>query len=268
MLEMLLNPERVESRPVQIFFLGMILAVASFFITYIIEVPSPCKSGAGLLFASFITIAATPIFMSLFKKEEIKAKCIRPCLKPEYFREHEVIIKSFFYFFFGVVLATYLLYTFLPEEITNYVFYDQQYSIETKTFTGRFVGDLFWNILLNNTIVLILAFILSLMFGAASVFVLTWNASVLGVFLSVIDKLYKLPPVVSLPASFLMILPYGFFEFLGYFIGAVAGGILSVGIIKEGLSCEFREVCYDAFIYLLIGFACIFFGAFIESFFV
>ncbi len=268
MLEMLLNPEKVESHPVQIFFLGMILAFASFFITYAIEVPSPCKSGAGLLFASFITIAATPIFMSLFRKEEIKAKCMRPCLKLEYFREHEAIIRSFFYFFFGVAVATYLLYTFLPDKITSYVFYDQQYSIEKKVFAGRFVGDIFWNIFINNTIVLVLAFVLSLVFGAASVFVLTWNASVFGIFLSMIDKAYGLPPVISLPISFLAILPYGFFEFLGYFIGAVAGGILSVGIVKEGLSCEFKEVCYDALVYLLLGFVCIFLGAFIESFFV
>ena len=59
---------------------------------------------------------------------------------------------------------------------------------------------------------------------------------------------------------------HGIFEILGYFIGGLAGGILSVAVIRHGLkSKEFSKVCFDALILIFISIALLVIGALVET---
>jgi uncharacterized membrane protein SpoIIM required for sporulation len=67
------------------------------------------------------------------------------------------------------------------------------------------------------------------------------------------------------PLILVKILPHGIFEFGGYFLAAVAGGILSAAIIQERIKTDYERVLIDSFIYFGLAVAMIFIGAIIES---
>ena len=60
---------------------------------------------------------------------------------------------------------------------------------------------------------------------------------------------------------------HGFFEILAYFIGGLAGGIISVAIINHDVrSPKFRIILKDSFDLILIAIAILIIAAFIEVF--
>jgi len=62
------------------------------------------------------------------------------------------------------------------------------------------------------------------------------------------------------------ILLHGVPEIGGYFFAGVAGGILSVGILREKfMSKEFKEVAKDSIVWLVLGEALILVGAVLEA---
>ena len=65
--------------------------------------------------------------------------------------------------------------------------------------------------------------------------------------------------------SIMRYMTHGVFEILGYFLGALAGGIISVAIVNHGVeSDKFKKVAFDACILGLIAFGFLIVGAFIE----
>jgi uncharacterized membrane protein SpoIIM required for sporulation len=125
--------------------------------------------------------------------------------------------------------------------------------------------------------VLGLSFVFSLIFGAGAIYIIAWNATILGV---LIAKIAETPAaygsitvvqgngfanlMAALPFTLLRILPHGIFEFGGYFLGAIAGGILSVAIIQETLLKDKQHVFYDSLVYLGLGALCILVGSVVE----
>jgi uncharacterized membrane protein SpoIIM required for sporulation len=107
----------------------------------------------------------------------------------------------------------------------------------------------------NNFSVLLLLFMFSLVLGAGSVWLISWNASVIGVLIG-----YRLDPFILVK-----ILPHGILEFGGYFLGAVAGGILSAAIIQERIKTEYKRVILDSLVYFGISTLMILLGALLES---
>jgi uncharacterized membrane protein SpoIIM required for sporulation len=127
---------------------------------------------------------------------------------------------------------------------------------EGSTITGLAVVHKSWeSFFVNNVSLLLLLFIFSFVLGAGSVWLISWNASVIGVLIG-----YNLDPLILIK-----ILPHGIFEFGGYFFGAVAGGILSAAIIQERIKDEYERVLKDSLIYFGLAVAMIFIGAIIES---
>src|SRR4030066_4151 len=82
---------------------------------------------------------------------------------------------------FGIAI----LYSFVAM-----IFAQQLFTLQTETLgsigapTGKIISaEDFTRFFLNNTKVMTLIFILSAVMGAGAVFILAWNASVIGVFL-------------------------------------------------------------------------------------
>jgi uncharacterized membrane protein SpoIIM required for sporulation len=106
------------------------------------------------------------------------------------------------------------------------------------------------------------AFLLSFLFGTGATFILSWNASILGIFLANYARqgLYH-----TLLITGSGILPHATVEIVAYFLAGIAGGILSVGMVREKFwSPEFKLMLKDSLLLLSIAVLAVVVGAFIE----
>jgi len=264
MIEAIISPGTAERRPWKTVACGIIFTIIAALITFVIEAFTVC-SGAGYLLVSFITIAAVPLFARIFCIEEHKKK-------GNLFQRHAPVIEMYAYFFIGVIIASSFFYALYADRGSKCLFSDQLATLdnmgvideknlpacgtEGAMITGMSLQSKNWEMFfMNNVSVLLLLFMFSFVLGAGSVWLISWNASVIGVLIG-----YRLDPLILIK-----ILPHGIFEFGGYFIGAVAGGILSAAIVQERIKSEYKRVLLDSLLYLAIAVGMIFVGALIES---
>lgn len=274
MIEAIFSPKTARQRPWHAFIASIVFTVAAFLLVLQIGATNAEGAGLGLLFISFITIAATPFFLNLFKMEECEEKKAPRNL----FQRHRDVIEVCAFFFVAVIIASSLIHIIAPKT-SETVFYDQKNDLVSRgIISGNALGGLdFANILFNNLKVMALIFVFSFVFGAGAIFILSWNASVIGVLIAKIAEnpgQFGAITVVpgnafanyffALPFTFFRLLPHGFFEFLGYFIAAVAGGIFSVAIIREKLTANKEFVLMDITKYMAIATICVAIGAAIE----
>ena len=124
------------------------------------------------------------------------------------------------------------------------------------TKTGAFLS-----IFANNISVLIFTLIFSLAFGAGAVFILVWNASVIAAGIGIFAK----GNLGQLPIGFLRYMIHGIPEIAAYFVGALAGGIISVAVVRKDLKGErMWRILEDALILLIIAIVILLVAAFVE----
>ena len=109
-------------------------------------------------------------------------------------------------------------------------------------------------ILTNNLTVYSSIFLVSMLVGSSGAFILSWNASVFGVFMSKVAS--------SEPLMTLAYLPHSLFEMSGFVIGGIAGSLISAAAYREDFD---RDVWKDYIKLVLTGIACIVIGAILET---
>jgi uncharacterized membrane protein SpoIIM required for sporulation len=134
-------------------------------------------------------------------------------------------------------------------------------------------------IFFNNIKVLVFAILFSFVFGAGAIFVLTWNAYVIGTAIGNFirgslslyseligfDKIGKYFHVITI--GLLQYSLHGIPEILGYFTAALAGGIISVAVIKHDLgTAKFEHIVLDSADLLLLSIGLLFVAALLEVF--
>ena len=280
MIESLFSPKVARQKPWVVFFAATVFTLISILLVFQVVSPGQNGAGMGLLLVSFITIAATPLFLTLFKIEEEEEKKVeKEGLLSELFKRHADIIKVLGFFFIAIIFTSSIFSVLMPKT-SAIVFADQTNDLLSRgIISARATNGInFFEILFNNLKVLVLIFIFSFVFGAGAIFVLSWNATVIG---TLIAKIAENPAqygfitiaegnslanyIIALPYTLLRLLPHGLFEFFAYFIAAVAGGILSVAIIREKLLTEKEIIFKDICCYMAIAAIFIFIGAAIES---
>jgi len=264
MIESIISPSTAERKPWEVAAAGIIFTIIAAILTLVIESFTVCQ-GAGYLVVSFITIAAAPLFLRIFCIEEHRKS-------GNILERHAPVIQMYAYFFIGVIIASSFFYALYTEKGAKCLFGDQLSTltnmgvlsevnlpacgVEGKTITGLATSGRTWESLFsNNILVLFLLFIFSFILGIGSIWLISWNATVIGVLIG-----YRLDPLILIK-----ILPHGIFEFGAYFLGAVAGGILSAAIIQERLKGEYARVLKDALFYFGLAVLMVFIGAVIES---
>ena len=133
---------------------------------------------------------------------------------------------------------------------------------------------LFKNIFLNNAKVLFFCLIFSFLYGTGAIFILTWNASVVAAATGnlIKEKLGAATAAVGYSTistyfaasahGFFRYMTHGIIEIAAYFIAGLAGGIISIALIKHNL--EKDTVLIDAIDLILISVGLLFFGSFVE----
>lgn len=259
-LESILNPKAAEDKPIYVFILSLLFSIIAIFLSYQLF-----PSQASILAVAFVTILFVPFFQRLFaveeKKDRIAAKEKNQKIRKSenIFSRHRKIILVYSAFFLGVIIAFSFVFIFYPH-VEN-VFSLQMDWFKAQGITGGItMEDAFQRYFLNNSQVMLISFAFSILFGAGSVFILSWNASVIAVYLGFIVN--KFTATLGTTAAYLYGVPlglstialHGIPEIAAYFFAAIAGGVLSVGILRERwMSPAFKEVAKDAIIFLIFA---------------
>jgi uncharacterized membrane protein SpoIIM required for sporulation len=115
----------------------------------------------------------------------------------------------------------------------------------------------------NNIYVLIFTLVFSLIFGAGAIFILAWNASVIAAAIGIFSK----SDLASLPLGLARYLIHGVPEIAAYFIGALAGGIVSIAVIRHEIKSEkFWSVLQDSLNLVIVAVIILFLASLIEVF--
>lgn len=212
--------------------------IASFLFRY-----TPHLIGITTIF--FTVILTMPVLNFILKQEEdIEKK------KGNFFKKNGKVIDFYVYYFLGVFVVFLLISLLMPWTVfSKENFFNIQPTKEVIKVPGALHtdGQLLKQIILNNLYLGLAALIISLFFGAGSIFLLVLNASMAAAFLGSIIRASELPIVTSLICNTSIFSIHFLPEMIGVLIAALAGGLLYIDFAKEKLfSKNFDEVVLDA----------------------
>ena len=280
MLESLINPKRAEKGPWKMFFIGFLYAFISLLLVhFLFGGDAVLAKFSGLMVVLFCVMFSMPFMYFIFKQEEMEDEETESILGV--WKMHKDAIYAFLWLFLGFIIAFSIGYIILQDsnllnaQIETYCNINspgqvndciQQYSFTGKTISTNALdnGSRFFSILGNNVGVMMFTLIFSLIFGAGAIFVLAWNASVISAAIGIFTS-YKLSEI---PLGLIRYMIHGFPEIAAYFITALAGGILGVGVIRHGVgNKKFIKVLLNVIALIFIAVIILVGAAIIEVYF-
>ncbi|HLC59081.1 MAG TPA: stage II sporulation protein M [archaeon] len=262
-LESIISPKSAEEHKSAVLLTGGIVASIAVLVSYFLFVGSSFEKFIGSFIAFFITMAIFPFMINLEKYDEAKEENMLKNRKfLNIFSRHKLIIEVYIAFFLGVIIALSILFLMLPQQVTEKVFGIQIEEISRIRGAATTLSGTFTQILRNNTQVLLLSFIFSFIYGAGAIYILAWNSSVLAAAIGLSSR--TIGGNYGVPLAVLQYFPHGSLEFLAYFIGAIAGGIISVVITKRKHN-YFWYIIEDSIKLLIVAFIILAVAAVIES---
>lgn len=285
MFETLINPKKAERKPWEMFFIGFFYASISMLLANVLFFENSVFNRH----LSLLVITFTVMFSSIFvyftiRYEEDKDVHIHK--ESFLIKEHSKAIICFIYLFLGFVIAFSIAYIVLPQDIVNKNF-DMQIEqfcdmnmpgqvkecvdyhttgktvdLTSKASLSKSLTHVF-SIFSHNTYVMIFSLLFSLLFGMGAIFILVWNATVIAVAMGIFAE----SRLIDLPASIARYLIHGVPEIAAYFIAALAGGIISIAIIRHNFQKrEFWHILKDSLDMIIVAFIVLFIAALIEVF--
>lgn len=279
MLEMLLSPRKAEREPWEMFFVGIFYASLSILlVNWIFASDAVLSKYSGILVVTFTVMFSMPFMYYVIKYEEDKEIKFGGMFKM--LGEHSKALFALMWLFIGFIVAFSFWYIVLAStqsfraQIETYCLINRptnfnecvaEYGVKGVSKTTAFLTakDRFFMIFANNIYVLIFTLVFSLIFGAGAIFVLAWNASVIAAAVGIFSK----SNLSSLPLGIARYMIHGIPEIAAYFIAALAGGIVSIAIIKHDTKTEkFWAVLQDSLNLIIVAVVILFIAALIEVF--
>ncbi len=286
-LESIINPLKAEKKPVTMFFIGAIYSSVALFLGLWIF-----RDYASLVIIFLTVLACTPLMYNTIRIEEKKDMEIEA--ESTILKEHGRALLFFMMLFCGVTISFTFWYTILPflhsifPSLIPADIISSAFSVQLNTImemnggvTGYVNSDfaVFSGIFLNNVKVLIFCIIFAFLYGFGAIFILVWNASVIAVAMgeffrnkiAVITASIGGVGITSYVSISLYTLlrytPHGLLEILAYFVAGLAGGIISIAIIRHDFRTnKFEKIIFDAANLIMISFLIIFVAALVETF--
>jgi len=283
-LESILNPEKAESKPSLMIFLGFLYTSLAMLLSYAIF-----RNYSSLFTIFLATIASVPIIYRLIKMEE--QKDLTDMSEKILLKEHSKALSSFMYLFLGAMLCFVLWYVVLPSGTVSVLFESQTSTIasingKTTAFgmndtTGNAVSSfaIFTRIFFNNIKVLLFCILFSFLYGAGALFILIWNASVVGTAIGnfIRTNIATLASQIggATLGGYFSVVSIGLFkyfihgvpEILAYFVAALAGGIISIAVINHDFATrKFEHILLDSADLLMLSMFILFIAALLEVF--
>jgi uncharacterized membrane protein SpoIIM required for sporulation len=281
MLESMVNPKRVEKGPWKMFFVGIIYASLSLLlVNWFFSGDVVLSQYSGMIVVTFAVMFSLPFMYYIIKKEEKEDEEAVGFLSV--WKIHKDAIYALMWLFMGFIIAFSFWHIVLGDsnlfnaQIETYCRINSPGNIPGCVERYDFARTIsptantitkeirFLSIIENNVYVMIFTLLLSLIFGAGAIFVLTWNASVISTAVSVFTQ----RSIKEIPLGILRYMIHGFPEITAYFITALAGGIFGVGILRHGIRDKrFIHVLENTIILLFIALIILLIAAIIEVYF-
>ena len=232
-VESIINYIHAEKRPEEMLPFGFIIASLAILLSLWVF-----PGYASFAMVTFTVMAVLPLMVHVVRSEKEKQDKIKEWWK---IWIHRRALVFFLFLFLGFVLAYTFWFLLLPTDVANNLYFLQINTItEINTPTGAVIAAkaAFGDIFTNNLRILALCILFSFIFGSGAIFILVWNASVMGVAMATTVKIAIAASgsgsaVYFAAFSFALIrfLIHGIPEIMSYFIGGIAGGIISFAIL-------------------------------------
>lgn len=275
-LESLMNPFKAEKEPWEMFFIGLLYSSIALFLSAWIF-----RQQSSLVTIFLTVLAAVPLIYNTIKFEEKKDLFIEG--EKKLLREHLRALSFISFLFLGFTISFAFWYVVLPNTLVNDLF-----SVQTQTIveinnkvTGNWQQslNLLGVIFLNNTKVLIFCLLFAFLYGVGAIFILTWNASVIGVAIGNFirtginkastllgfDKAAKYFHSISI--GLLKYSIHGIPEILAYITAGLAGSIISIAVIRHDFGTKkFENILLDSSSLIIISLCLLILAAILEVF--
>jgi len=285
MFESIISPRTAERDPWDMIAFGFIVCSLAVWMGFYLSrvIPAP----GSMLSLAVAVIAMAPLIYRILLIEEEKEELASHNYFWGFITRHTDVIMVYSCLFIGILICFAFWYTVLPAQSDVMPSSSEIFGIQESTIPGvkeqvsggaveqnSGVDDApspeqrsvyFQRLFDNNMKVMLLCFLSSVLFGAGALWLITWNASVIGVFIGSEIQKNLLHGLATPFGMSLWAIP----EVLGFLVASIAGGILAVAVSRHHFKSEkFWLTSFDAGFFLLIAMFLIILGAYIEHFFV
>ena len=275
-IESIVGPISASRRPWMMIFIGILYSSIGLFLANWVF-----SEYASIVMVFFTVLACAPLMYRAIKVEEkfdLTADDEKSMLL-----HHAKALSFMMYLFVGITIGFVFWYLILPSDMAT-----ASFSIQTDTInringyaTGPAVSSfsVFSQILFNNLKVMIFCILFSLTYGLGAIFILVWNASVIaaaiGNFIREQMSGYATSLGLATIGAYLHVTSFGFLryaihgipEILAYFMAGLAGGIISVAIIRHDFGTKkFERIIIDSSDLLILAIVILVIAAGIEAF--
>jgi len=273
-LETIINPITAERKPWELIFIGLAYSLVALGLSYWVF-----HEYISLALVFLTAMVSVPLIYNIINLEEKKDVVVSD--EKTLLKEHNKVLSLILFLFLGFTITFAVCYTILPNDLAQQTFSAQTQTITTinSEVTGNFYNSLgtFSRILSNNIKVLVYCLIFAFIYGFGAIFILTWNASVIGVAIGNFIKLgiSKGANLLGFAAvanyfhavslGFLRYSIHGIPEIAAYVIGGIAGSIISVAVVKHDFrtkKCE--NILLDSSTLIIIAVVILFLAAILE----
>jgi uncharacterized membrane protein SpoIIM required for sporulation len=278
-LEYLVGQE--AKKPLELIATGFFYTSIAIFIAAILFFRSP-----SLVLVAFMTLPLVYVMTARLRAKsaaEVRIKSTQDLL-----RVNLDIVEMYTYVFLGMVLATAFWFAVLPGDLSSQLFSEQVYNlfsisqgvapaptgagISEMTLAGAAGSSIYQLIAINNIKLVLLMTVMSFVFAAGALFILSWNASVVGVAIGMLIKRIQAQGA-DLATALAKGLPVGFAfytlhlipEIVAYFVAAIAGALISSAMMRyQPFSPKSNKLLMIAGVLVAIAIAVILFAAAVE----
>jgi uncharacterized membrane protein SpoIIM required for sporulation len=267
MLESLLSLRELDRRPYMMlpwaFIMGSIGTLIALQVSFPVRVGNQVFDPTGIFAVLFTVIPSVYFLMLMIRREELADE--NPAFRraDAIWARHGKDMLILCLFFLGLSLA-FSFWSFVLHDTAFQMQLDKISQIRgSGDVTGNAAGDAaqFSRILVNNLNVMLFSFIFSLIFGAGAIFIIVWNASILGVFVGARLSSY----VWEIPYNTGLFLPHGIPEIAGYLFAGLSGGIISTAVLRGRGVRAMKTILVDALLLMGLAAFSVLCGAAIEA---
>jgi len=254
-LESLLGYE--IKKPAELFGTGLFFSTIAVFLSSALFSHAP-----SMVVVTFMTIPSIYVLMNINSnkcEEEIGIHSFRELLHKNF-----DLVEMYLFLFLGMMVGVSFWFSVLPKDVVAVLFSEQLYNLQQIGVSTAYASvgmaasssELFSLIAVNNLKLVILCAVLSFIFGSGAMFILSWNASVVGVAIGLLIVKLKAVGIATgaaLAQGFATGIAYYILhlvpEVVAYFYAAIAGGFISLAMMK------YRPFSHNSNKLLIISFA-------------